>query len=241
MVLLMAGCIRLPATNAPPTTGYGDPYQGTGKPIYVKDSRNDWDITEGPKKISSEQALEASGDPEYEARRQIAKTHNDRLYGQGKRRRSRGKAYAHVGLGMLVIGLVVAALVPNMVASETVTPASNAMPEIRESGPSGASKAAAYGGVAFAALGAAILGYGYVGGRQQPPYHVWETPRALNRPAYLREHTEALNEKLGAPAVQDQPGGVDDTPLAPGQRKPPPIRPTGPSTSKHTLRMRGDE
>jgi hypothetical protein len=232
-LLLVAGCIRLPATTSPPLTGYGDPYQGTGKPIYVKDSRDDWDITEGPGKISSEKALEASGDPEYEARRQIAKSHNDKLYGEGKRRRARGKSYAYTGLGMLVVGIVVAVFVPNMVADETVTPASGAMPEIRESGPSGASQGAAYGGVAFAALGAAILGYGYIGGRKQPPYHEWRTPPALNRPAYIREKTEALNEKLGAPAVEDQPGGVDD-PLAPGQRKPPPARPT-------TLKMRGDK
>jgi hypothetical protein len=231
-LLLAFGCIRLPATSSPPMAGYGDPYKGSGKPIYVKDSRDDWDITEGPGKISSEKALEASGDPEYEARRQLAKAHNDKLYGEGKRRRSRGKTYAHVGLGMLIAGIVVAALVPNLVASETITPASNAMPEIRESGPSGASKGAAYGGVAFAALGAAILGYGYIGGRKQPPYHVWRTPPALDRPAYIREKTEALNEKLGAPPVEDQPGGVDDLPLAPGQRKPPPARPT-------TLKMRG--
>jgi len=84
------GSACITSVPPPPTVGYGAPYHGTGEGIYVKDSRNDWDITEGHHKISSEQALEATGDTEYETRRQIAKSYNSELGREGLAHKDRG-------------------------------------------------------------------------------------------------------------------------------------------------------
>ena len=53
LVALAPGCLlKIGPPSPPPTRGYGEPYQGTGKPIYVKDSRTDWDVAEGGEKLS---------------------------------------------------------------------------------------------------------------------------------------------------------------------------------------------
>jgi hypothetical protein len=52
-------------------------------------------------------------------------------------------------------------------------------------------------GVAAVALGVFGMSYGYLGGKQPPPYHFWRTPGPLDRPAYVRQQTEPYNEKLG--------------------------------------------
>src|SRR3978361_748933 len=79
---VIAGCIS--TVTPPPTAGYGTPYKGKGQPILVSDAPTGWAVKEGGTVITSEQALEATGDPEYEARRQIAKHYNHRRCDQGR-------------------------------------------------------------------------------------------------------------------------------------------------------------
>src|SRR5471030_1825501 len=92
---VITGCIT--SVTPPPTAGYGAPYHGNGQPILVGDSTGGWGVKEGGTAITSEQALEATGDPEYEARRQIAKHYNERLYDQGH-------AHSRNGTILVVIG-----------------------------------------------------------------------------------------------------------------------------------------
>src|SRR4051794_34235488 len=103
-ITAQTGCFR--PSPMPPTLGYGAPYQGTGEGIYVKDSRTDWDLTEGQHKITSEQGLEASGDPEYEARRQIAKDYNQRLYVEAGVHHVRAKHLMEASGVAIVIGYI---------------------------------------------------------------------------------------------------------------------------------------
>lgn len=215
----------------PPTQGYGERYQGTGKPIYVKDGRSDWSIKEGERPITSEQALEVTKDEEYEVRRQEAKKYNEQIYAEGQSHRSLGKILMGAGAGVAVAGFAVALVVPSLLRDETTSPPTGVDPERRVTEPGGASVGVLAGGIILGLAGLGLMTYGYVGGRKDPPYHEWKTPAALNRPAYVREKTEPYNESIGAPPVEEQPGSVESLPLAPGQRKPPPSpapRPGGP-------------
>ena len=225
LVLVVQAC--MPPLPPPPTLGYGEPYKGTGQPINVKDSRNDWDITEGNRPMTSEQALEASGDPEYEARRQIAKHYNDQLYSEGKTHRRNGTIMMGASIGVAIIGFLAGAVLASSTLDTTTVPADNMMPEMRTTVAGGTAKGFVFLGNASLIVGLIGLGYGWYGGSRPPPYHRWHTPEALNRPAYVRQHTEEYNDKLGAPATGQPHGPVDDgLGLAPGQRKPPPPRPT---------------
>jgi len=205
VALVGVGCIN--AVAPPPMAGYGDPYKGTGERISVKDSRDDWDITEGTHRITSEQALEATGDAEYEARRQIAKDYNVRVYREGQAHRDRGHLMIGVGAGVAVIGLVLAGVVAKALQTKTVTPATSTAPEMT-SVTSGAATTFTFDlGVAAVAVGVAGMSYGYLGGKQPPPYHFWRTPGPLDRPAYVRQQTEPYNDKLGvaAPSEDHEP------------------------------------
>ena len=222
---LVAACI--PPVPTEPTAGYGAPYKGTGAPIYVKDSRTDWTIAEGDHPITSEKALEATGDQEYEARRQIAKDYNVKLYREGLVHRSRGTIMIDSSIAVLVVGLAIAAFLPNRFEVTTVTPATATTPEMRSTKPGGSAKTAEYAGIGLASLGGLGVLYGYFGGKAPPPYHRWHTPGPLDHASYVRQQTEPYNEKIGAPSISGQ-SNVDDLPLAPGQRRPPPVRPAGP-------------
>jgi hypothetical protein len=228
LLLTTTACIR--EVKTPPTAGYGAPYQGTGKPIYLKDSRTDWAITEGGKPMTSEHALEATNDPEYETRRTIGKEYNAQLYADGQDRRTKGQILVVAGGVLAIAGFVGSAILPGVLRESTTTPATATDPEVRDTSAGGASIGVMYGGVAVGLVGIGMMVYGYLGGSKPPPYVAWRTPAALNRPAYIRERTEGYNEKIGVATVQEQPGAVENIPLAPGQRKAPPPRPTGPAS-----------
>lgn len=222
--VLVQGCFK--PVPAEPTLGYGAPYQGTGQPIYVKDSRNDWEITEGDRKITTAQALEVSGDPEYAARRNAAKAYNAVLRKEAERNRRRGFYMIAGGIGVAVLGTILS-VTASSITDTTTTPATATEPEIRMTAPGGLSAAVRVLGslMMYGGIGGAV--YGWWGGSRPPPYHQWRVPAALDRPAYVRQHTEGYNEKIGAPSVVDQPGGVaEEGALAPGQRRPKPPRPT---------------
>jgi hypothetical protein len=180
-VTVGAACIT--SVQSPPAAGYGAPYRGRGQGIYVLDSQgSSFEIVEGRERISSEQALEAAGDAEYEARRQIALDHNTRLYRE---------ALAHAALGNTMIrgGLVGAAVglaLSLVVAPRLATGAREVVSDV---------------GVGIGIAGVVVAAYGYLGGKQPPPYHAWQTPPSLDRPAYVRQQTEPYNQRLGAPLV----------------------------------------
>lgn len=205
VVAVGASCIG--ATPRPPSSGYGDPYRGNGQALFVKDSRGDWDIKEGDKPISSEKALEATGDKEYEARRQIAKDYNDRLYREGHRHRKRGHVMMGAGLIAAGVGLVLQLVVVKSLRSETSTMQTATAPETRDNSASGVATGVSGLGISLAVVGGVGVLYGYFGGKQPPPYHRWHTPEALNRPAYIRQQTEPYNEKLGVSSIPDELGG----------------------------------
>jgi hypothetical protein len=202
----MAGCF--PPVPKPPTDGYGTPYRGTGEGIYVKDSRGDWSIKEGQRALTSEQALEATGDAEYEARRQRARQYNDRLYDEGDRHHRRAYVVMGAGVAGIVLGGILYGLAPGL-QHETIQPATADMPEMRTYTSAGAANEVANLGLVLAIAGVAGISYAYYGGREAPPYHEWHTPPTLDRPAYVRQQTEPYNEKVGAPSLPD---------LAPGTR-----------------------
>jgi hypothetical protein len=206
------------AVPLPPTAGYGAPYKGTGEGIYVKDSRTDWDVTEGHHKITSEQALEASGDPEYEARRQIAKAYNGRLHDEGEAHHGRAYHVMEASLGAIIVGSILYAIAPHT-QSETDTAAMAGMPEMQAFKSGIATDVLASVGSALIIAGIAGVPYAYIGGRRTPPYHVWHTPGPLNRPAYVRQQTEAYNEKIGAPSIPDVQTG-EQLPAPPGVKPP---------------------
>lgn len=217
VAVLACGCIK--AVAPPPTLGYGPPYGGNGQGIYIKDSRTDWAISEGETKITSEQALEASKDPEYEARRQVAKAHNDVLYREGLAHRTRGTKMIRYGVATAIAGLIFGAIVPRSLEETTTTAATVDTPELRDKKAGGATKLTAF--IAYAAVfgGVGLASYGYLGGKRPPPYYSWHTPKSLDRPSYVRQHTEEYNEKIGAASIQGQPDDNTPAPLAPGQRR----------------------
>lgn len=198
----MTGCIG--TTRPPPTVGYGEPYHGTGQGIYVKDSRGQWAIYEGAQPITSEQALEASGDAEYEARRQIARDYNVKLYREGLAHRTTGYAWITAGVVGLVGGIVLGLILPKHLQDETVTPASATAPEMHVTTSGTAATLSANLGLAIFLGGIGAIAYGSYGVNKQPPYLDWHTPDALNRPAYVRQHTEPYNERIGAPPISTE-------------------------------------
>jgi hypothetical protein len=232
VAVLGTGC--LPAIPAPPTKGYAEPYRGNGKPVYVKDSRDEFKISQSNAEITSEQALEITDDKEYETRRQIAKEYNKRLFAEGEDRHSTGKILMGTGTGVMLVGIAAALLGPNILRDQSTVPASATAPETREDKAGGAATASLIGGIALAVIGVGVIYYGYSGAKEPPPYFQWHTPDALNRPAYVRQMTEPYNEKIGAPAVAEQPGSVESVTSAPGQRKAPPHRPGAPAGAKGT-------
>jgi hypothetical protein len=237
LLATQTGC--LPALLTPPTAGYGAPYEGNGTPIYIKDSRTDWTITEGGKPITSEQALELTKDQEYETRRQIAKEHNEKLYAEGQSHRTRRTMLMVAGASIAIAGFIVAAVLPAILRTTTTMQPTASDPEMRTVAPGAASYGALAGGAIAGTIGVGVLGYGMFGGRSDPPYEPWHTPSALNRPAYVREKTEAYNEKIGAPPVDAQPGSVESIPPAPGQRNPPAPKPTLPANTaaRHSTKV----
>jgi hypothetical protein len=224
LLLIVQACMK--PIPPPPTAGYGAPYQGTGQPIYVKDSRTDWTITEGGQHITSEQALEASGDQEYEARRQIMKDYNVQLYREGLAHQTRGRLMMIAGAAVSVFGYIGFRILARDAVETMTMPATDTTPEMRTTTPTGGAAGYALLGSASIYVGIAILAYGVLGGSRPPPYQEWHTPPALDRPAYVRQQAESYNEKVGAPGVSDAPGFTETTTVAPGQRKPPPPRPT---------------
>lgn len=219
------------ALPPPPTKGYGEPYAATNKPIYVKDGRSDWQIDEGPsgagKRITSEQALEATKDVEYETRRQDAKKYNEQLHAEGESHRTLGKIMMIAGVGVAAVGFGVMAAVPSQLREETTTPATRVDPDERITKPGGASAGVLVGGFLVGLVGVGMIVYGVIGGNKNPPYMAWKTPKPLDNSSYVRERTEPYNESIGAPAVDQQMGSVESLgAIAPGQRKPPAERPT---------------
>ena len=203
---VIAGCISTVAP--PPTTGYGTPYKGNGQPILVSDTPEGWDVKEGGTAITSEQALEATGDPEYEARRQIAKHYNERLYTQGRAHARNGTIMVVIGVATVVAGVVLSSVLANSLRTETTTPATAEMAETR-SYDTGALKAE---GAGLVLGGAVVAGVGYYLGIRPPPYHEWKTPEVLDRPAYVRQLTEPFNEKFAKPATERHMPGFGANP-----------------------------
>src|SRR4051812_22682391 len=170
---MVSACIK--AMPPAPTAGYGAPYHGTGARIEVKDSRTDWDISEGNTKITSEQALEASGDKEYETRRQIMKAYNARLEVEGRAHRKRGNKMMYAGIGGVVVGFLLAGIAPSL-RGETDTAASTMGPEMRQHDAGIVSLAVSGVGYLLIFGGAGAITYGYLGGKRTPPYYRWHTP-----------------------------------------------------------------
>ena len=224
LLFVTMGSACITSVPPPPTVGYGAPYHGTGEGVYVKDSRNDWDITEGQHKISSEQALEATGDTEYETRRQIAKAYNSRLAGEGEAHKNRGNLMIQGGVVAAVAGAVLSLLVAPALQTETITPPMGAMPEMRTYTSGATTQLTANLGLGLFIAGVVGISYGYLGGKKPPPYYAWRTPAALDRPAYVRQQTEPYNEKIGAPSIPDEDGNQKPTlrprPRLPQQRMP---------------------
>jgi hypothetical protein len=215
--LLLQGC--LPKTPLPPSTGYGAPYKGTGETIFVKDSRTDWDISEGPHRLTAEQALEASGDEEYEVRRQIMKAHNEHLYRAGRKHRRTARVMIYSSLVLIGVGLIGGTILAVATKSETITPATDMMPATKLVEPSATSNLASAVGTAMVVAGGVGVGYGLYGALIKPPYYAWRVPAPMNRPAYIRQQIEPYNDKLtpANPIPRTRPTG----PLLPGQRRPP--------------------
>ncbi len=207
-----AACIA--NVPAPPTAGYGAPYHGTGEPIVVSDTTSGWGVHEGSHEITTEQALEATGDAEYEARRQNAKRYNARVYDEGRAHNRNGTAMVAAAVVAVAAGMFLSSTLANGLRSESSTAPSAMMPETRDYS-TGFVNLTGYGLIGVGVL-TGLAGYYF--GRQPPPYHAWKTPEALNRPAYVRQMTEPYNEKLdtktaGIPVLHPTP-----------PRKMPPLR-----------------
>jgi hypothetical protein len=204
--LLIAGCIS--NVSPPPTAGYGTPYKGNGQPILVADSTAGWEAKEGSAVITSEQALEATADPEYEARRQIAKHYNERLYDQGRAHSRNGTIMVVAGVAAALAGVVLSSVLANSLRSETTTPATADMAETRMYD-TGSLKIE---GAGLVIGGVLVAGLGYYLGVRPPPYHEWKTPPELDRPAYVRQLTEPYNEKLPQHGKTGAPNGDEAKP-----------------------------
>ncbi len=220
VALSLNACI-VPGVEAPPATGYAESYSGNGKPIYVKDGRSDWSIDQGGEKLSSEHALEATGDTEYLTRKRASKAFNDKLFAEGKSNTVKANVIVYSGAVMVLAGLAAHFFLANRLVDRPITPATDVDPESRAAQGTTASESVRWGGLGLAALGVGAIVYGIVGSRGEPPYVAWKTPSALNRPAYVRQSAEAYNEKLGAPGSSSPAAAAPvSTAVAPGQRKP---------------------
>jgi hypothetical protein len=202
--LALGACIT--SVQPPPTPGYGAPYKGTGEGIYVKDDRGNWNVTEGQHPITSEQALEATGDTEYETRRQDMRAYNRQLEAEGHSHKTRGNVMVGAGVVAMIAGAIATFVVAPNVQDESITAATSTMPEMRSYTSGDNTRLASTAGVGLFILGIVAVSYGYFGGRKSPPYYEWHTPTALNRPAYVRQQTEPYNERIGAPSIPDEEG-----------------------------------
>jgi hypothetical protein len=182
--VLLAQVACLPEIPPVPTLGFGPPYRGTGEPIYVRDNPSDWAITEGSNTITSEQALEATGDREYEARREEIEAYNHKLHREARLHHAFGYTLMLVGLaavgGGIALGLEGQSNMANMAVGSATAPTLYA-----------------HYGLSFA--GILVFYYAFTGARVPPPYIEWRTPPALDRPAYVRQLTEPYNERMKAP------------------------------------------
>jgi hypothetical protein len=223
-VSLATNACIVPGVEAPPTAGYGEPFHGNGKAIAVKDGRSDWSISQGGEKLTSEQALEATGDSEYLARRREAKAFNDKVFAEGNANTVKANVMVYSGALMVLGGLAMHFFLANRLADRPITPGTDVDPDSRAARANVASETVRWGGLGLAALGLGAIIYGVGGSRGDPPYVAWKTPRALDRPAYVRQSTEAYNEKLGVASAPTQQAAVASTAVAPGQRatRPPP-------------------
>ena len=218
--LSLNACI-VPGVDAPPSGAYAETYQGNGKPINVKDGRSDWSIDQGGEKITSEHALEATGDAEYQARKRQSKEFNDKLFAEGKSNTVKANVLVYSGALMILGGLAAHFFLANRLVDRPLTPATDVEPESRAAQGTTASESVRWGGLGLAALGIGAIVYGIVGSRGEPPYVAWKTPPALDRPAYVRQSAEAYNEKLGAAGTSATASAAPvSTAVAPGQRKP---------------------
>ena len=182
-LLATTGAACITSVQSPPAIGYGAPYHGSGQGLYVIDSQgSSFEIVEGRERISSEQALEAAGDAEYEARRQIALDHNARLYREALAHAKLGNTMIRGGVAGTALGLALSLVVAPRLPTDAIRLVSDA-------------------GLGLAIAGLAVAAYGYLGGTHPPPYHAWQTPPSLDRPAYVRQQTEPYNQRLGAPLV----------------------------------------
>ncbi|CAN5690670.1 hypothetical protein BH11MYX1_BH11MYX1_32860 [soil metagenome] len=224
LTAIASGCFR--PSPLPPTLGYGAPYKGTGEGIYAKDSRGDWDVTEGQHKITSEQALEATGDPEYEARRQIAKAYNARLYVLAEDHHVRAHHLMEASGVAIAIGYITGFLIAPALQTKTDVPATLGMPEMQTFKSGFTTDVVATIGVGLLIAGIAGIPYAYYAGSRPPPYHVWRTPDPLNRAAYVHQQTEPYNEKVGAPSIPDEQTGKQ--PASSKLHLPPGVRPGRP-------------
>lgn len=220
VALSLNACI-VPGVDAPPSSGYTENYKGNGKPIYVKDGRSAWSIDEGGERLSSERALEATGDAEYLARKREAKAFNDKLFAEGKGNTVKANVFVYSGALMVLGGLAAHFFLANRLVDRPITPATDVDPESRAAQGTTASESVRWGGLGLAALGIGAIVYGIVGSRGEPPYVAWKTPHALDRPAYVRQSAEAYNEKLGVAGTSPTASAAPvSTAVAPGQRKP---------------------
>ncbi len=230
--LLLQGCLM--KTPPPPTIGYGPPYKGTGESIFIKDSRTDWTISEGNRPITPEQALEVSGDEEYETRRQIMKAHNEALHRAGKKHRRTAKILIFSGIGLIAAGWIGGTIMAFATKSETITAPTAMDPSMRVVEPSTTSNLFSLLGLLGVSAGVVGVGYGLYGSLLKPPYVQWRVPYEMNRPAYIRQQVEPYNEKL-TPA-HPIPTRRPDAPSLPGTRpapgtRPPPTMPAPPPGS----------
>lgn len=201
-IAMLAGCLFAQGCVADvKAPDEGVPYVGTGEPIYVNDFRGGWGIREGGAGISSEQALAAAGDEEYERRRQIALAYNRTLDDEVRRNRVWG-------------GLMMAASVAVIFAVVVLYWRRRRTARRRK-----VSSFQWLVTVASCAGSIALGGVGCYAANKTPAYHVWRTPEPLDRPAYVRQATELYNVSIGAPPIDEQPGAIGQIPQAvPGQR-----------------------
>lgn len=192
--VVLQGCLM--KTPPAPLAGYGPPYKGTGEAIFIKDSRTDWTISEGTRPITPEQALEASGDQEYETRRQIMKAHNEALHRAGKKHRRTAKIMIFSGLGLIAVGFIGGTIMAFATKSETISPPTAMDPAMRVVEPSATSNLFSLLGLVGVSAGVVGIGYGLYGSILKPPYVQWHVPYDMNRPSYIRQQVEPYNEKL---------------------------------------------
>lgn len=200
-LLVLAACTTACATGCatadPPLDGYGPRYQGTGEVIFVKDSRNDWDVSEGNKPITADQALQAANDVPYEERRRELKEYNALLKQEADRNQLIAWTLGSASAVSALVGVGIALVVSPLVTDKTQVQApSETTAEIVKSTPNAASLASDGTAIALMLGGTAGFLYAIYGGSIEPPYVPWTIPDEMNRPAYVRRPVEAYNAKI---------------------------------------------